>query len=166
MLDEGLVPFADKSIGMMLGLSLVHGPSLDQLLEPLSQSHQLTLHFGNRRRRRGLITLPIIGEHRGIDGIGLGPLALGLSGRAHLSRIDDGNGDVGFVQALDQGLFVAPGGFANDMSVGDLLELLLQPGAIGRRIGQFDLSATQMDLEGGFSDVNSDINGLFIYVHI
>ena len=73
--------------------------------------------------------------------------------------------EFGLLQALDQVLFVAPGRFADDMGAGNGLELFAQFRSTSGRIGQFDLSATQMHLERGLSDINSDIDGIDIYIH-
>ena len=150
----------------MLGLSFGDGLNVNQLLEPLGQSGQLALHLGSWRRGRGTVSLPIVGEHQGINGVGLGPLAFGLSGGAHLCGINDGDGEFGLLQALDQGLFISPGCFADDVGARNSLEFFAQFRSTSGCIIQFDLSATQMHLEGGLSDINSDIDGINIYIHI
>ena len=52
------------------------------------------------------------------------------------------------------------------MSAGQGLELFTQFSQIGRGVVPFDLGAAQMHLEGGFGDINSDIDGGGVCFHI
>ncbi len=60
----------------------------------------------------GLHRLAVIGEQRGINGIGLGEFVAG----AGQTRVDHADRDSGLVQGRDEGLLVRPGGFADDVN--------------------------------------------------
>src|ERR1039458_1865996 len=155
--ELGMLP-ADKRILMMLGLGFGQGPPMDQLLEPLGQGHQLVLGGRSGWRRFWLIALAIIGQAPRVDPIGFGPLALGLGGGAHPGRIGHRDGDQLLMQALDQGAFIATGGFANHVNAGNLFELSAQLVPALRGIGELTLLALQMKLQGGFGDIHAGVD--------
>src|ERR1035438_5558876 len=155
--ELGMLP-ADKRILMMLGLGFGQGPPMDQLLEPLGQGHQLVLGGRSGWRRFWLIALAIIGQAPRVDPIGFGPLALGLGGGAHPGRIGHRERDEPLMQALDQGAFIATGGFANHVNAGNLFELRAQLVPALRGIGELTLLALQMKLQGGFGDIHAGVD--------
>ena len=113
--EFGMLP-TDKGILMMLGLGFGQSPPVDQLFQPLGQCHQSVLGSRGGGRRIRLIALSIIGQHARVDGIGFCPLALGLGRGTHAGRIGHRDRDLFLMQGLDQGAFIATGGFANDVN--------------------------------------------------
>jgi len=69
---------------------------------------------------------------------------------------------LGSVQDFDHGLFVAAGGFTNDVNTRNLLHFFEQLAQTRRSVSQLVLPAQQMNLQGGFGDIDSGIdNGVF-----
>ena len=66
----------------------------------------------------GLERCAIGRKHGGINGIGLGALALGAGEVADAASFNDADGQAGGVEGAHDGLFVTAGGFADDMGVG------------------------------------------------
>jgi hypothetical protein len=157
-LQELLVLFAHKAVVMMFGLRLSDRLSLDELLEPLGQGDQLVLDLGGLRGGLRLEALAVVGQHRRVDTVGFGPLALGLGGGTHLGRVNDRDGDFGFMQGRYQVPFVAAGGLTDDMSTSDGLEFLAQLGTRYGCVLKFRLATLDMHLEGGLGDIDSDID--------
>ena len=149
---------ADKGILMMLGLGFGQSLPVDQLFQPLGQCHQLVLGGRSGRRRFGLIALAIIGQPPRVDLIGFCPLALGLGGGAHAGRIGHRDRDLTLLQDLDQGAFIATGGFAHHVSAGYFLQLSAQLVQALRGIAELALLALQMKLQGRFGDIHAGID--------
>ena len=112
-----------------------------------------------------MIALAILGQSARIDGIGFGPLALGLGGRSHLGRIDNRDGDLSFVKDFDHGLFIATGSFTNDVDCGYLLESFDQLAQVRGGIEELALAALQMKLQGSFGDIDSGIDSGILGLH-
>src|SRR5262245_25198177 len=148
----------NKRVDVMLSLRPGQGLAVDQLLQPLSQPHQLFLSFGHCRSRFGLESLAILGQHLRIDAIGFRPLATSLGCRSHLGRIGDRDRDLLLVQRFDQGLFVAAGGFTNDVNARGFLQLHAQLTQAAGRIFELALAALQMNLQIGLGNINTGIN--------
>ena len=72
-------------------------------------------HFSNLTQRIFVLESELR-EHARIDTIGLGAAA-GAAGKvADLAGVDDGEGELGGMERLDDGKFPAAGGFANDVA--------------------------------------------------
>jgi hypothetical protein len=69
------------------------------------------------------------------------------------------------VQDLDHGLLVTAGGFTNDVNRGCLLEVLGQQAQACGGIGELALAALQMNLQGGFGDIDSGIDNYIFGLH-
>src|ERR1039457_5059313 len=160
----GMLP-ADKGILMMFGLGFGQSPSVDQLLQPLGQVHQLLLGGRNGRRHFRLIALAIIGQAPRVDPIGFGPLALGLGGGAHTGRIGHRDRDLSLMEDLDQGAFIAPGGFAHHMHARYCLQLSDQLEEALGGVVELTLLTLQMKLQGGFGDIDTGIDDCVVGLH-
>ena len=79
-----------------------------------------------------------MGEDGGINGIGLGPLALGAGEVADPAGFQNADGNVGGLERPDDRLFIAAGGFANDLRFGmspqQFEQLGMTFGVIGQRV--------------------------------
>ena len=85
-------------------------------------------------------------------------MALGLGRGAHPGRIGHRDRDLPLLQGLDQGAFIATGGFANHVNAGHLLQLSAQLVQALRGIAELTLLALQMKLEGSFGDIHTGID--------
>jgi hypothetical protein len=106
----------------------------------------------------GLVALTIVGEHRRIDTVGFGALALGLGSGAHSGRVEDRDGDLSLVQSAHQAPFIAAGGFADDVNGREHFELLAQLCVTGGSVGKLGLTTFAVDLESRLGDIDSDID--------
>jgi hypothetical protein len=100
-----------------------------------------------------------------VNPIGFCPLALGLGGRSHLGRISDRDGNLLLMQAPNQGAFIAPSGFTNDMSARYLSQLSAQLTQASGGIAEFALSALEVNLKGSFGDIHSGIDNRVFGLH-
>ena len=107
-----------ESISVLLGMVAFDSQQLDELAAPLGEISQLLLLWRGRGAGGGLELRPVFGEHGGVNWIGLGALALGASEVADASGFHDADRDAGGVEDAHDGLFVAAGGFADDLGVG------------------------------------------------
>ncbi len=160
----GVLP-AHEGMLMMLGLGFGQGLAVNQLFEPLGQRDQLVLGGRGGRRRFRLITLAIISQHLRVNPIGFCPLALGSGGSSHLGRVSDRDWNLLLVQDPDQGAFIAPRGFTNDMSARYLLELSAQLAQALSGIAELALPALQVKLKGSFGDIHSGIDNCVFGLH-
>src|SRR5437870_4346627 len=69
------------------------------------------------------------------------------------------------VQDPDQGAFIAPRGFTNDMSARYLLELSAQLAQALSGIAELALPALQVKLKGSFGDIHSGIDNCVFGLH-
>jgi hypothetical protein len=166
IIQQLLVLPLDKRIVLMFGDGFEAGLGQDQLFEPEGQCGQLLLDLGRGRRGLGLEALTVIGEHTRVNAVVFGPLALGFGGVADLGGIDQGDGDFGLVHGLEQWTFIPSGGFTNDVESAGRLKLVTEFCKAFNVIADFDLTAFEIHLEGGFGDVNSDMDGNGLSFHI
>ncbi len=130
---------AAERIGVMLGAIALGGLGVDELAAARGQIGQALLLGGSRRGGRGREGFAVVGEHGGIEGIGLGPLALVPGEGADAPGFHDADGDVGRVEDADDGLFVTARGFAGEGSVGtgaqEFEEFGVTLGIVGQGVG-------------------------------
>jgi hypothetical protein len=89
MVQAQLVLRVDKRVGLVLGLGFGDGLGLHRLAQPSDQLRQLFLHGTDRRGRRRLEALTVIGQQGGIQSIGFGPFSLRFGGMANVGGIED-----------------------------------------------------------------------------
>ena len=106
----------------------------------------------------GIALAPEESEDTSVDGIGLGPSAVGTHKVLHVKRVDLADGHPVLEADLDQEIFVSAGGFADDAKAGLLLEKLAKQGADGTT-GVVDalLELAGMDLEVFLGDVDAHL---------
>ncbi len=157
--EQLLVLLLHKRVGMMLGLGLGHGALIDELFEPKRQIGHGAHFWRNRGGGFGLEALAIIGQGLRITTIRFGPFPLGLAGGEGLGRVDDRDENFDLVKGLDDGTFVAAGGFTDHMRQRHFGQLLGQLSVALGVVFEFDLMAVEMDLQGRFGDVHADVGG-------
>jgi hypothetical protein len=91
---------------------------LEKLKPPCGQFGQTRLGQSGRGRRRWGNGTAVVAQHESVDGIGLGALALSAREVAHASSFHHAHRHLGGMEGADHGLFVAAGGFANDLDGG------------------------------------------------
>ena len=106
-----------------------------------------------------------LGEHGGVERVGLGQATLGAGEVAHAARVDDGHGPLRRLQCRDHRLFVAAGRFADDVNAGPLLQPPQQRamplGLVGELAALRPGGTERTQIQGGFGDIQADIdNGL------
>ena len=149
----------------MFGLAFDNCQRANELLKPLSQLNQLALRFGHNGRGFGFEAISVVSEQHGVDAVGFGVLARGLSGGARLSRVDNRHEDLGLMQREDHRTFIAAGGFADHMGADNWFELFAKFFDVSWRVFEFRLLALTIDLEGGFGDIDSDMDSGDFWFH-
>ena len=107
----------------------------------------------------------VIGQHRGINRIGLGPLALGTGEVTDPARFDDADGDVCRVQRPHDRLLVAAGGFADDLHMRMGAQEFEELGVTFGVIGQGMKTARQMQLQSQLGNVEADMEDGVVQTH-
>ena len=102
-----------------------------------------------------------VGQHLGIERIGLGEPPRGLGEVAHLARIDHGHGQPRGAERAGGEPLQAPGGFEHDQGGGLALESALQGGQPGGIVGHGPtlLLGSHGDDEGRLGHIDSDKHG-------
>lgn len=160
---EGLLQglAGECSVGRLEAVGF-HRSELDDLSSASDEILQFLLIRGDFLGQAGAGDLGEMGEEFGIEGIGLGELSEGFGEVSGLAGIDDGDGESGVDEVTDEGAFVSAGSFDDDdgdggvlaETFGELFETGLIVGA-GPSLGQ----GTNMDVELGLSDIDSDVEG-------
>ena len=126
---------------------------------PLDERAQFGQDDIGCRRRCGLQSLAVGSEHGGINRVALGAAALRQCEVTDLGWIDDGYGQVPGMQPGDHGLFVATGGFTNNMHCGNRAQERQEAAMTRWGVGQHALSALEVELQGGFGNIHSGVDG-------
>ena len=104
------------------------------------------------------------GEHLRVDPVRLGPPAAAPREVPHLARIGNGEGDLRGVERSDDGAFPAAGRLADHLHRHAHRP---QPGderrTARRIVGETQGAALEMEVEGGFGDVESGVDGGWIH---
>ena len=140
ILDEGGL--------VVLGAVLLLSDEGDEFLTSAHQGGELLLLEGAGLGDGWLERASVVGEHVGVERIGLGQQASGSGEVAGLSRVEQGEGDAGLVQGCEQVMLVAAGGLADDLEGGGKLAQSGDKGAmscggvgIGASFGERGMSA-------------------------
>ena len=146
-----------ERIGVMVGPVGFHGAGVDELAAALGDIGQALLlgrsgHGGGRFKGAA-----ILGEDRGIDGIGFGPLALGAGEVADPGGFDNGDGEVGGLHRADHGLLIAAGGFADEVGARVGPEQLEELGVTSAVIGEGVELAGEVELQRKLGNIQADI---------
>jgi hypothetical protein len=105
---------------------------------------------------------PVVSQDGGIEAVGFGVAALGTSEVAGLAGIDDGDPEFGRGEGGNGSAFIAAGGSADDADGAEFA----QPGdegavagAVIRELVGFGVGlGLGVEVEGGFSDIHSDVD--------
>jgi hypothetical protein len=110
---------------------------------------------------RGLKASAVVGEDGGIDGVGLGEVAAGAGVVADQAGVEAADGDAGLVEGLEEEVFVAAGGFADDVDAGDLREVAEELAVAGAGVVVAGVLEDRMgtEVEGEFGDVEAEMDG-------
>ena len=103
------------------------------------------------------------GERSGIDGIILGAPALGLSKVPDPGGVEDADRTVGGLQRGHDPAFVTAGGFTHQVDPSDRAQKFYQACMTGGGIGQHVLAALEVELQGGFGDIQAGIDDLSFF---
>jgi hypothetical protein len=117
------------------------------------------LGLGVRGRFRGRLNhFAEVGQNVGIDGVGLGKGAEATGEVADLARIGDDNVVAGLEEFGGKGLFVAAGGFEDDLGDGEVFqgEDEVAMALTGVEIVALELGGPRGDLKRGFGDVDAE----------
>ena len=136
-----------------------------ELVAPLHQVPEFVARRFGRGRRLGPQRLPVGGEHRRVDGIVFGPLALGQGEVADQRGVEHAHGLSGRVQRGDDAFFVAAGGFADHLHSGHGADFFEQGGVAFGGVVQDVLDVLEVELEGGLGDVQAGMDGRVVFFH-
>lgn len=135
-----------------------------QLLFAGDPGCEFDLCWRGRRRWSWTIDETKFREDAGIDAIGFGAAAGAASEVADLPWIDDGDGDAGLAEGLDDGALPTACGFTDDVARGlQRIQESEEGGASSRIVGKSAGVIVVMEIEGGFGDIKSDIDGKGIH---
>jgi hypothetical protein len=163
---EELPVLADaERIRVMIGPVGFHGAGVDELPAALGHICQLPLLGRKARRRGGLEGGAIAGQDGGIDGIGLGALTLGAGEVPDAGGFDNAHGDVRGLQRLDDRLFVAARGFANDMRPGMAAQQFEELGMAFGIIGQGVETAGEVELQRKLGNIKAAMEDRNVLTH-
>jgi hypothetical protein len=123
----------------------------------LGEVSQLLLLERGRGGGRRLERRAVGGQHGGVNGIGLGALALGAGEVAHPPGFDNADRDARGVEDAHDGLFITAGGFANEVDVGMRPQMFEQLGVAFGIIGQEVKTACEMELQRELGNVQADV---------
>jgi hypothetical protein len=104
----------------------------------------------------------VFGQHGGVNGIGLGALALGTGEVPDATGFDDADVDARGVENAHDGLFVAAGGFANEVRVGMRPQAFEQLGVTFGVIGHDMKTACEMKLQRELGNVQADVEDVSV----
>lgn len=153
-------------LGLEAAAGLGQAPVVGALEQLSAQMNELVAHraelgqlaedgIGRRSRRAGHGATEV-GQDGGIEVIGLGQTALGTSEGADLTWVEHGNGVACLLEAIDQWALVAAGGFEAEMGAGG--QGAEERAMTGGSVGQMAAVAGPGDIEGGFANINTDMN--------
>ena len=156
----GLTP--SERVIVVLGVVAFVGKELQELATALGQVGQLLLLGRSRWCGGWLEGCPIGGQHGGIYGIGLGPLALGAGEVTDTPGFNNANGNTHRVEHPHTWLFITTDGFANNMSLGmaaeEFEELSVAPGIIGQGMK----TTREVELQRALGNIEADIEEVVI----
>jgi hypothetical protein len=155
-----------EGIGVMLGAIVFGGTGVDELAAALGHIGQPLLVGRNCWRGRGLERGAITGEDGAINRVGFGALALGAGEIADPARFDNAHRDVRSLQSTHDRLFVAAGGFADDVGAWLGSEEFEDLGVTFRVIGQGVETTGQMELQRKLGNIEADMeDGSVVLTH-
>ena len=138
------------------GLGRKHGLELLATRDPC---RQFGLRGAGCGRRLGPVGRAKLGEHPRVDPVGFSPLAAAPRKVAHLARVDEGEGDLRSMERGHDGALPPAGGLADHQhrsahraQKGD------QRRAARRIMGEGQGLALEVEIEGGFGDVESGVD--------
>ena len=163
---EELPVLADaESIRVMIGAVGFHGAGVDELSAALGDVRQLLLLGRKPGRRCRFKSGTIGGEDGGIDGIGLGPPALGAGKVPDTTRFNDADGEVGSLQGPHHPLFITAGGLADHMgsrvATKEFEELGMAFGIIGDGVE----TAGEVELQRKLGNIQADMEDSSVLTH-
>ena len=146
-----------EGIGVMLGMVALGDEQLDELAATLGQVGQLLLLGRGGGGGGGLEVCAVFGQHGGVNGIGLGALALGAGEVTDTPGFDNADRNACRLQGAHDRLFVTAGGFADDMGVGMRAQAFQQLGMALGVIGQGVETAGEMQLQRELGNIKADV---------
>jgi len=153
---------AHGGMGQMFEAVVFGSADLLELLAAGNQFGQLALGQAGRGGCGGLEAPPEVGQDRGIEAVGFGEMALGAREIAHVTGIDDSDGESGGLEGGAGGAFIAAGGFTDDLERTERAQPTQQGALAGSVIGELPhlwaRRTWDMQVEGGFGDIHSDID--------
>ena len=127
----------------------------DQLVAGRKKFGQLDQGRVRHRARRWSEGATEGAEEAGIDGVGLGQLALGPGKEPNAGGVNDADGPAGLKAGLPQGPLVTAGGFDNEVALGG--EIFKQERDGSGCIGLMQEAPRGVPIEEGFGDIDTDI---------
>ena len=138
------------------------GSEMKDLFSSCDEILQFLLAFGGFGSQPGSDDLSELGEVTGVNGIGLGPVAESFRKVSCLSRIDDGNGNIGIDEMTDERSLVASRGLDNEeLQRRELLQVLDEFFITLQVIGECPLQRerTHMHVELVLGDIDPNEHG-------
>ena len=146
-----------EGIRVVLGVVAFHRQHLDELPATLGEASKLLLLGRGWGGGRRLERRAVFGQHGGVNGIGLGALALSAGEVTDAPGFHNANGDARGVEDAHDGLFVTTGGFANDVRDGINAQAFEQLGVTFGVIGHDMKTACEMELQRGLGNVEAGV---------
>ena len=154
-----------KAQSRVLGV-LARAPELFlKLIAPLDQGAQFDEDRIRQRCGCGRERVAIGGQDGGIQGISFSAAALRQREVPDLGGIEDADRQIRCVESGYHGAFIAASGFANDVGAADGAQDFDQACVACGSVGQGSLSVLAMELEGGFGDIQANIDGGSFFRH-
>jgi hypothetical protein len=177
---DGLVTFIDlffqqfeqlavlaqaERIGVMVGAIGFHGAGMDELTAALGHGRQLPLLGRKPGRHFGFEVGAIVGEDGGIDGIGFGAPALGPGEVTDAAGFDDADGNIGGLKRQHDRLFIAAGGFTNDVRSAVRAQQFEELGMTFGIIGEGVETAGEVELQRKLGNIEADMEDGYVLTH-
>lgn len=144
-------------ISVVKGAIAFAGAGVDQLQSASRQFTQAGLCGRRNGARNGFDRPTIVTQNGRINGIGFGAQAFGFGEVANTASFDNADWNLGGVQDPHDGLFVAPGRFANDMRAGMSTQEFEQLSMTFGVVGQAVRLIGQIELQRGLGNVEADV---------
>ena len=135
-----------------------------EMVAPLNQRPQFVTRWLAGWRRLGLQRHAVGSEHRGVEGIVFGALPLCQGEVTDECGVEHADGLGGGVKRGHDALFVATGSFADDLHAGDGPDLFEEGGVACGVVIQDVLDVLEVELEGGFGDVQACIDSRVFFI--